>query len=172
VAGPVAASAAGAGLTAAGRFDRLLLMGRPQADGSEGAAIVGHFTPRELLGVIRAYPAGFFHRLCGCLRSISYWGGSGDPDGSKRPTPGTGVPPPETFPDALHRSRSEFEREARLATAAKLFETGRLSSGQAAGLLGMARVAFLAELGRLRVAAIQVGAEEFEGGPLCRRGRR
>jgi predicted HTH domain antitoxin len=70
---------------------------------------------------------------------------------------------PETFPDALHMSRAEFEREARLAMAAKLFETGKLSSGQAAGLIGMARVAFLAELGRLRVAAIQVSAEELEG---------
>jgi len=70
---------------------------------------------------------------------------------------------PETFPDALHMSRAEFEREARLAMAAKLFETGRLSSGQAARLIGMERVAFLAELGRLRVAAIQVGAEELEG---------
>ncbi|MBK1631959.1 hypothetical protein CKO31_14685 [Thiohalocapsa halophila] len=70
---------------------------------------------------------------------------------------------PETFPDALHMSRAEFEREARLAMAAKLFETGRLSSGQAAGLIGMGRVAFLAELGRLRVATTQVGAEELEG---------
>ena len=70
---------------------------------------------------------------------------------------------PETFPDALHMSRAEFEREARLAMAAKLFETGRLSSGQAAGLIGMGRVAFLAELGRLRVSTIQVGAEELEG---------
>ena len=70
---------------------------------------------------------------------------------------------PETFPDALHMSRAEFEREARLAMAAKLFETGRLSSGQAAGLIGMGRVAFLAELGRLGVSTIQVGADELEG---------
>ena len=70
---------------------------------------------------------------------------------------------PETFPDALHMSRAEFEREARLAMAAKLFGTGRLSSGQAAGLIGMGRVAFLAELGRLGVPTIQVGAEELDG---------
>jgi predicted HTH domain antitoxin len=55
---------------------------------------------------------------------------------------------PETLPDAPHMSRAEFEREARLAMAAKLFETGRLSSGQAAGLIGMGRVTFPAKLGR------------------------
>jgi predicted HTH domain antitoxin len=70
---------------------------------------------------------------------------------------------PETFPDALHMSRAEFEREARLAMAAKLFETGRLSSGQAASLIGMGRVAFLAELGRLGVPTIQEGGDELEG---------
>jgi hypothetical protein len=43
----------------------------------------------------------------------------------------------------------------------KLFETGRLTSGQAARLVGMARVAFLSELGRLGVSAIQVEPEEL-----------
>lgn len=69
---------------------------------------------------------------------------------------------PETLPDALHMSRAEFEREARLAMAAKLFETGKLSSGQAARLIGMERLAFLGELGRLQVSAIQVEPEELE----------
>jgi predicted HTH domain antitoxin len=53
---------------------------------------------------------------------------------------------PETFPDALHMSRAEFEREARLAMASKLFETGRLSSGQAASLIGMGGWPFLPSL--------------------------
>ena len=39
---------------------------------------------------------------------------------------------PESFPDMLQESRSEFEREAKLAMAMKLFEMKRLSSGQAA----------------------------------------
>ncbi|WP_407635642.1 UPF0175 family protein [Lamprocystis purpurea] len=39
-----------------------------------------------------------------------------------------------------------------LSPTAKLFETGRFSSGQAAGLIGMGRGAFLAELGRLGVS--------------------
>ncbi len=67
----------------------------------------------------------------------------------------------ENLPDALHMSRAEFEQEARLAMAAKLFETGKLTSGQAARLVGMARVAFLSELGRLGVSAIQVEADEL-----------
>jgi len=51
---------------------------------------------------------------------------------------------------------------ARLAMAAKLFETGKLTSGQAARLVGMARVAFLGQLGRLGVSAIQVQPDELE----------
>ena len=69
---------------------------------------------------------------------------------------------PETLLDALHMTRAEFEQEARLAMAAKLFETGKLTSGQAARLVGMARVAFLHELGRLGVSAIQVEPDELE----------
>lgn len=68
---------------------------------------------------------------------------------------------PEALPDALHMSRADFEHEARLAMAAKLFETGRLTSGQAARLIGLGRVAFLAELGRLGVPAIQTDADEL-----------
>jgi predicted HTH domain antitoxin len=68
----------------------------------------------------------------------------------------------EKLPDALHMTRAEFEHEARLAMAAKLFETGKLTSGQAARLVGMARVAFLGELGRLGVSAIQVQPDDLE----------
>jgi hypothetical protein len=42
----------------------------------------------------------------------------------------------EHLPDFLQESRTEFE--ARLAMAAKLFEIGRLSSGQAAELAALA----------------------------------
>jgi predicted HTH domain antitoxin len=59
-------------------------------------------------------------------------------------------------------TRAEFEREARLAMAAKLFETGRLTSGQAARLIGMERVAFLLELRRLSVSALQDAPDELE----------
>lgn len=43
-------------------------------------------------------------------------------------------------------SRDAFQREARFLLAAKLYERGRVSSGQAAGLCGMERVAFLLNL--------------------------
>ena len=69
---------------------------------------------------------------------------------------------PDTLPDALHMSRSEFEREARLAMAVKLFETGKLSSGQAARLAALSRMDFLHELSRFGVSSIQVEATELE----------
>ncbi len=69
---------------------------------------------------------------------------------------------PATLPDALHMSRSEFEREARLAMAVKLFESGKLTSGQAARLVGIDKVRFLAELHRFNASSIQVEAGELE----------
>jgi len=68
---------------------------------------------------------------------------------------------PDALPDALQMSQSEFEREAKLAMAVKLFETGRLSSSQAAELAGLARVEFLFELKRFGVSPIQTTAEEL-----------
>jgi predicted HTH domain antitoxin len=55
---------------------------------------------------------------------------------------------PENLPDALAATREQFETEARLALAVKLFEMKRISSGIAAGLSGMSRVAFLLSLHR------------------------
>ena len=51
------------------------------------------------------------------------------------------IPYPESLLGSLHVSEGEFEREARMAMAVKLFDTGRLSSGQAADLAGMPRSA-------------------------------
>jgi len=47
--------------------------------------------------------------------------------------------------------QADFEREAKLLLAAKLFDLGRLSSGKAAQLCGMGRVEFLASLQRIPV---------------------
>ena len=69
---------------------------------------------------------------------------------------------PETLPDSLHMSQGEFEREARLAMAVKLFELGRVSSGQAAQLAGIPRVHFLYELGRFKVSPFQYEEGELE----------
>jgi predicted HTH domain antitoxin len=46
--------------------------------------------------------------------------------------------------------------------AVKLFETGKLSSGQAAQLVGMPRIHFLYELQRFDVSMIQTPVEELE----------
>ena len=59
-------------------------------------------------------------------------------------------------------SDSVLEREARLAMAVKLFETGKLTSGQAARLAAIPRVDFLYELGRFGVSPIQMEPAEFE----------
>lgn len=69
---------------------------------------------------------------------------------------------PGTLPEALNMSRSEFEREAKLAMAVKLFETSKLSSGQAAELAGIPRVYFLYELSRFGVSPIQLEPGELE----------
>ena len=69
---------------------------------------------------------------------------------------------PESLLVSLHVTEGEFEREARMAMAVKLFDTGRLSSGQAAELAGMPRVHFLYELGRWGVSALQTSEDELE----------
>lgn len=69
---------------------------------------------------------------------------------------------PAEIPPMLKLSDQEFARELRLLGAAKLFELGRLSSGKAAQLAGMDRVAFLYELNRIGVPAINLRDEEIE----------
>ena len=49
---------------------------------------------------------------------------------------------------ALQQEPKEFEREARLLLALKLYESGKLSTGLAANLAGIPRVTFLFLLGQ------------------------
>ena len=69
---------------------------------------------------------------------------------------------PPSLPDALQRSREQFEREAKMAMAIKLFEMKRLSSGMAARLAGMDRVSFLLSLHHYGVAMIDLDEEELQ----------
>ena len=69
---------------------------------------------------------------------------------------------PESLPDSARLSRREFEKSMRFAMAAKLFEMGRISCGQAAQLVPMDRYTFLKWLIELEVNAIQWDADEFE----------
>lgn len=68
---------------------------------------------------------------------------------------------PPLLPDALQQTRDEFEREARMAMAVKLFEMKRLSSGVAAKLAGVDRVTFLLNLHRYGVPMIDLEEEEL-----------
>lgn len=69
---------------------------------------------------------------------------------------------PDSLPDSLKETPEQFESEARFAMAAKLFETKRLSSGQAAALIPMSRKEFLLSLNRTGVAVIDYSDDELE----------
>ncbi|MFZ5919218.1 MAG: UPF0175 family protein [Chloroflexota bacterium] len=69
---------------------------------------------------------------------------------------------PQGMPQILKMSDVEFAEELRFLAAAKLYELGRLSSGKAAQLAGMARVEFLRALAPIGVPAINLRDEEVE----------
>ena len=69
---------------------------------------------------------------------------------------------PDDLLVSLGTTPEQFEREARFALAAKLFEQGRLSSGKAARIAGMDRVAFLLSLHRLGVPVIDLDESEMQ----------
>ena len=69
---------------------------------------------------------------------------------------------PDDLLVSLGTTLEQFEREARFALAAKLFEQGRLSSGKAARIAGMDRVAFLLSLHRLGVSVIDLDESEMQ----------
>lgn len=62
----------------------------------------------------------------------------------------------------LGLSPEQFLHEAKLLLAAKLYDLGRLSSGQAAQLAGIDRVEFLMSLPRLGIAASNMRADDAE----------
>lgn len=70
------------------------------------------------------------------------------------------IPYADSLPDAARMSVPEFERELKLTLAAKLFELGRLPSGQAAELASVGRVEFLKNLSRYQVKAVDWDIEE------------
>jgi predicted HTH domain antitoxin len=55
-----------------------------------------------------------------------------------------------------------FAREIRVLAAVKLYEMGRLSSGRAAELAGMARVEFLLNLNRYKVFPMAAELDDLE----------
>lgn len=68
---------------------------------------------------------------------------------------------PKMLPDALQKTRDEFEQDAKMAMAVKLFEMKQISSGLAANMVGMNRVSFLLKLHRYGVYAIDLEKDEL-----------
>ena len=62
---------------------------------------------------------------------------------------------------SLKESKEEFEEEARYLLALKLYELGKISSGKAAKIAGLSRVAFLMRLGRYKVSPFQMDLNEI-----------
>lgn len=68
---------------------------------------------------------------------------------------------PSNFLDAMQLNASQFEKEAKLAMAVKLFELKKLSSGMAARLVDMDRVNFLLTLHQYNVPMIDLDDDEL-----------
>lgn len=69
---------------------------------------------------------------------------------------------PGKMPDAMHLSKKQFEQEAKIAMAVKLFEMKKISSGMAAEIAGMDRVSFLLTLSQYGVSMINYDEDELE----------
>jgi predicted HTH domain antitoxin len=63
---------------------------------------------------------------------------------------------------SLKASPERFEAEARLLPAVKLYELNRISTGMAAQLAGIERVAFMFELEKYGLSPVGVDPDELE----------
>ena len=68
---------------------------------------------------------------------------------------------PEGLEEAVQTTPSELDAQIRLMAALKMFELGKLSSGKAAQLAGLSRVAFLEACGRYQVSIFNYPPEEL-----------
>lgn len=68
---------------------------------------------------------------------------------------------PSQLPDAIHCTPAEFDYQAKMAMAPKLYEMGKLSSGMAAQLVRIERVQFLMRLSDFGVAMIDIDKDDL-----------
>lgn len=68
---------------------------------------------------------------------------------------------PEDLLLSLKETPEEFEKEARLLLAVKLYELGKVSTGVAAKIAGMGRVAFIMSLGRFGLSPLTTDPREI-----------
>ncbi len=71
------------------------------------------------------------------------------------------IPYPQELLLSIKENPAEFEAEARLLLAVKLYELGRVSTGMAARLAGMSRVAFMFALNRFGLSPIDLEPGEL-----------
>ncbi len=69
---------------------------------------------------------------------------------------------PDDLELAVLTTAEELQAQIRLMAALKMFELGKLSSGKAAALAGMSRVAFLEQCGLYGVSIFNYSPEELE----------
>ena len=69
---------------------------------------------------------------------------------------------PDDLPRTLSLCDEQLEQELRFMAAAKLYELGRLTAGEAAGLAGLARLRFLHRLSETDVPAINLRGTEVD----------
>ena len=74
---------------------------------------------------------------------------------------------PETLPDMLNETQSQFENEAKMALAVKLYEMKKISSGIAALLAGIDRVTFLLNLSSYSVPMIDIEDDDLLKDSMC-----
>lgn len=72
------------------------------------------------------------------------------------------LPYPDDLESANHLTPDELAAQIRLMAALKMLELGKLSSGKAAELAGMSRVAFREMCGRYRVPVFNYETDALE----------